>query len=206
LKYIAACSLAALSLFAPAAAQTPPNASLASPAAAAANTSSTAVHIPAGTVVHVALVDPLSSRTSHIGDTFALRLVDPIIVDGREVVAAGAAGGGEVIDAAASGFGGRQAKLIVSARFLEINGQRVRIHGMQLTAVGAPRDNEAMVVSMIPYVGVVGIFVHGDEIDMPAGANGPARIATDVDFTPSPAAPSVAPEAAAQATSTTTSP
>jgi hypothetical protein len=206
LKYFAACSLAALSLFASAAAQTAPNASLAPPAPPAANTSSAAVHIPAGTVVHVALVGPLSSRTSHIGDTFALSLVDPIVVDGREVVAAGAVGGGEVIDAAPSGFGGRQAKLIISARFLEIGGQRVRIRGMQLTAVGAQRNNEALAVSMIPYAGVVGIFVHGDEIDMPAGANGSARIAADLDFVPSPVVTSVAPDAAGQATSAVTSP
>ena len=117
-----------------------------------------------------------------------------------------AVGGGEIIDTAPSGLGGRQGKLIVSARFLDSNGQRVRIRGMQLTAAGEQRDNAALAVSMAPYVGVVGIFVHGGERDLPAGANGPARIASDVDFTPAPATPSVAPDHAGQATATPTSP
>ncbi|MBI3438938.1 MAG: hypothetical protein HY054_09895 [Proteobacteria bacterium] len=207
MKFISTCCLAALSFIVSATAQTLPNSNPTAPVAATANTASpAAIHIPAGTIVHVALVDTLSSRTNHIGDTFALRLVDPIVVDGREVVAAGAVGGGEVIDAAASGLGGRQGKLIISARFLEINGQHVRIHGMQLTAAGTPRDNEAMAVSMIPYAGVIGIFVHGGEIDIPAGANGPARIANDVDFTPPSVPPPVSTEAAPQATPTATSP
>jgi hypothetical protein len=141
------------------------------------------IRIPAGTVVEVELVDPLSSRTSQIGDFFALRLRAPIVVDGREIVAAGAAvGAGEVIDADSSGFGGRQGKLIISARYLDIDGQRVRIRGMQLTAVGEERVNTALAVSMIPYAGLAAIFLSGGEIDLPAGAHGTARLAVDLEI------------------------
>lgn len=151
------------------------------------------IRIPAGTVVQVELAEPLSSRTSQIGDTFALRLAAPIVIDGREVLPAGAAGGGEVIDADSSGFGGRQGKLIISGRYLEIGAQRVRIRGMQLTAVGEDRATTALVVSMIPYAGIAGIFVNGGEIDLPVGARGTARLAVDVDIAESP--PTAAPMA-----------
>jgi hypothetical protein len=140
------------------------------------------IRIPAGTIIEVELVDPLSSRTSQIGDFFALRLRAPIVVEGREIVNAGAVGAGEVIDADSSGFGGRQGKLIISARYLDIGGQRVRIRGMQLTAVGRDRVNTALAVSMIPYAGIAGIFLSGGEIDLPAGAYGTARLAVDLEI------------------------
>ena len=95
---------------------------------------------------------------------------------------AGAIGGGEVIDAHASAFGGRQGRLIISGRFVEINGERARIRGMQITAAGEQRTNTALAVSMIPYAGVAGIFVQGGEIEIPVGARGTARLATDIDI------------------------
>lgn len=142
----------------------------------------TAIHLPAGAEVQVELLDRLSSRTSHIGDTFNLRLRRPIIIDGRELVPAGATGGGEVIDAVPSGFGGRQGRLIVSARYLDLNGQRVRIRGMQLTAFGEDRANEALAVSMIPYLGIASLFMTGGNIELPPGAHGTARIAAETDL------------------------
>lgn len=139
------------------------------------------IRIPADTIVEVELTEPLSSRSSQQEQTFGLRLVSPIVIDGREIVPAGANGGGEVIDAHPSAFGGRQGRLIVSGRFIEINGERARIRGMQITRVGEDRGNTALAVSMIPYAGVAGIFVHGGEVDIPAGARGTARLAVDVD-------------------------
>jgi hypothetical protein len=139
------------------------------------------IRIPAGTVVEVELTEALSSRTSQQEQVFGLRLREPIVVDGREVVAAGAAGGGEVIDAHASAFGGRQGRLIISGRYIEINGQRARIRGMQITAAGEDRGNTALAVTMIPYAGIAGIFVHGGEVDIPVGARGTARLAADID-------------------------
>lgn len=140
------------------------------------------IRIPAGTLVQVELTEALSSRTSQQEQTFGLRLAEPVIINGNEVVAIGAIGGGEVIDAHASAFGGRQGRLIISGRFVEINGQRARIRGMQITAAGEDRGNTALVVSMIPYAGVAGIFVQGGEVDIPVGARGTARLAEDIEI------------------------
>lgn len=158
------------------------------PAEAAPQLSPT-IRLAAGTIVRVELVTPLNSRTSQIGETFQLRLLEPIVIDGREIVAAGAVGGGEVIDADSAGFGGRQGKLIIAARYLDIGGQRVRIRGMQLTAVGRDRVHTAMGVAMIPYAGIASIFIQGGEIELPAGAGGTARLATEVDILESALAP-----------------
>ena len=106
---------------------------------AAAMASSAQIRIPAGTLVFVEITETLGSKISAREQTFGLRLAEPIAINGQTVVPAGANGGGEVIDAQPAGFGGRQGKLVVSGRFLEINGERVRIRAMTLTGVG--RDN-----------------------------------------------------------------
>lgn len=140
----------------------------------------TSIRIPAGTVVEVELTEALSSVTSQREQTFGLRLAEPIVVDGRVVVPAGAPGGGEVIDAHASAFGGREGRLIISGRYLEIAGQRVRIRGMQITAAGERGTAER--IMMIPYANVAAIFIHGGEVEIPAGARGMARLAVDADI------------------------
>lgn len=45
--------------------------------------------IPAGSVLHVRLTNTLTSKTNKTGDTFAGSLIQPITVDGQEVVPAG---------------------------------------------------------------------------------------------------------------------
>lgn len=152
--------------------------------------------IPAGAAIAVELAEPLSSRTSKQEQTFALRLAQPIMIGNEVVVAAGAVGGGEVIDAAPSAFGGRQGRLILSARFIEIGGQRVRIRGLQFSAAGKDRSGAVMATSFIPYAGVASIFIHGGEVVIPEGTQGVALLATDVDLPPLPTAtPTPAPTA-----------
>jgi hypothetical protein len=174
----------------------------AAPQAEAIAAPATTIRIPAGTVVIVELAEALSSRTAQQEQLFGLRLAQPLIIDGREVAPAGALGGGEVIDAAHSAFGGRQGRLTISGRFVEIGGQRVRIRGMQLIAAGEDRAEQALGVSMVPVVGMAAIFMHGGEVEIPAGARAGARIAVDVDIpigalptASAPEAPEASPEA-----------
>jgi hypothetical protein len=179
----------------PALAQAPEEAAPVEQAAPLVAEAPASIRIPAGTVVQVELTEALSSETSEQEQLFGLRLAEPIVIDGRDLVPAGAEGGGEVIDAAPSAFGGRQGRLIISGRYIEIGGQRVRIRGMQITAAGDHRVNTALAVSMIPYAGIAGIFVQGGEVEIPVGARGTARLAADVDIPI--AAPAAAEEAAA---------
>lgn len=136
--------------------------------------------IPADTQILVEFTEALSSRTTQTGRLFGLRLVQPIVIDGVEVVPAGTIGGGEVIDAHRSGMGGRQGVLNLSGRYLEIGGQRVRIRGMQVFSAGEDNTREA-VNSMIIIGGAVGatlgIIIQGGEVEIPAGSRAQARIA-----------------------------
>jgi hypothetical protein len=181
-------------------AETAPSTAAPTPDTAAAPAAATApsgsIRIPAGMAVEMEFVEAVGSATSHPGDTFALRLAAPIVIDGRVIVPAGAPGGGEVIDAQASRFGGQQGKLVISGRFLDVNGQRVRIRGMTIT--GAGRSNVGMVAGLawVPYAGLGSIFIHGREIEIPAGALASAKLAVDVDVPETSLAPPTPPASA----------
>ncbi|MDB5429146.1 MAG: hypothetical protein JWP35_262 [Caulobacter sp.] len=151
----------------------------AQPAPAPPPAAAPGLHIPMGALLQVELVDPLSSKTSKLGDRFAIRLAEPIIIDGVVVVPAGALGQGEVIDANNAGMSGSQGKLIISARYLDINGQHVRIRGMTLIKSGTSHVDLATGVSMMPYVGIAAIFIKGGEIIMPAGTRATVKVAED---------------------------
>ncbi len=157
---------------------------------------SAGVTIPAGTTILVEFTETLSSRTTQTGQLVGLRLVEPIVIDGRTIVEAGAVGGGEVIDAARSGIGGRSGKLIVSGRYIEIGGQRARIRGLQVVIAGDDNSREAVnTMILVPYVGWMGGFITGGEIEIPAGTRAQARFAANV-VAPTPTLPTAAPAAA----------
>ncbi len=140
------------------------------------------LHLAAGTELQVELVAALSSATSHMGDKFAIRLVSPIVSDGAVVVAAGALGEGEVIDAAHTGMAGKAGKLIISSRRLDLNGRSVRIHGMSVMVAGKPLVGVANAVMYVPYVSIVAPFIQGSEIVLPAGARYTVKLGEDVDL------------------------
>ena len=170
-------------------AQAEPEAATAEAAApaVAAEAPAATVRIPAGTPLVLEITEALSSEESRQEQLFGLRLAEPILVDGREVVPAGVLGGGEVIDAHPSAFGGRQGRLILSGRFLEIAGQRARIRTMQLSASGEDRANAALAAGIV--VGIPAFLIQGGEVRIPVGTRATARLAADVDVPLAAAAP-----------------
>lgn len=196
----AACALAATSA---AQAQTTEPAPAAATEVVAATTEPPAapatLTIPAGTTIVVEFTETLSSRTSQTGQLVGLRLAEPLVVDGHTIAEPGAVGGGEVIDASRSGIGGRNGKLIVSGRFVEVGGQRARIRGLQVVIAGEDNSREAVnTVMFVPYVGWMGGFITGGEIEIPVGTRAEARFATNVVLP----MPTAAPASAAEMVST----
>lgn len=159
----------------------PASAPAAPPPAPPPATAPAPLRLPAGTVLQVELVDPLNSATSKLGDRFAIRLAEPVTVDGVVVAPAGATGEGEVVDASPAGMSGSQGKLIIAARYLDLNGQRVRVRGMTLAVSGESRVDLASGVRLIPYVGMAsGFFLRGGEIVIPAKTRASVRTAEPV--------------------------
>ncbi len=166
----------------------PPAAPLPSPApitsAPVAGAPAPAV-VPAGTKVVVEIAVPVSTTTVKRGDTFAIRLVSAITFNGRVIVPAGANGVGQVVDAAPSGALGRPAKLLLAARYIEFNGAHLALHGMRLGAAGEDQTATiAAATAFVPYVGILTLFMHGGEIDVPAGTLAEAKLAADLPAVP----------------------
>jgi hypothetical protein len=149
------------------------------------------IRVPAGTTLEVEFVDTLSSKVNTTGQTFALRLRQPVTINGQIVLPAGTMGGGEVLDASKSGMGGRSGKLVLSGRFIEFRGQRIRIRGLQSVQAGKDNSRAAFNTMLwVPYVGFLGGFIQGGDIEVPSGTPAQALLAADFVVTvTSPSAP-----------------
>jgi hypothetical protein len=139
--------------------------------------------VPAGTVVMVQLADPVSTKTHKTGDTFAIRLAEPVVVQGRIVLPTGTVGVGEVTDAAKPGLGGKGAKLVLSARSLTgPGGAELPLKGLQLSVNGKGHATAATALGLgglgFAPLGVAGIIMHGGDATLPAGTQATAKLAT----------------------------
>jgi len=143
---------------------------------------------PAGSLVAVRLTDKIVASKVHPGDAFAITLAAPLIVDGQVVLPAGTPGVGRVVQSSGPGFGGKGAKLVVSADYLTVQGGRVPLQGMQLTGTGKDRSLAADLASLGGWIsmplGFVGFAVPGGDIEIPAGTAAAAKLARSVSLYP----------------------
>jgi len=96
--------------------------------------------IPEGTHITVRLGETLSSNHSQAGQDFSATVAEPVIVDGRTVIEAGAPARGTVVDAKGMGHFKGGAMLHVRLVSVSINGRERQIettaHGAQLKGKG----------------------------------------------------------------------
>ncbi|HVO82464.1 MAG TPA: hypothetical protein VMT28_17170 [Terriglobales bacterium] len=91
-------------------------------AGAAKAEASKAVVVPAGTVLTVRLGEALGSKISQTGQSFTATLADPVEVDGKTVVPAGAKATGTVVDAKPLGRFKGAASLQIKLTSINVNG------------------------------------------------------------------------------------
>jgi hypothetical protein len=145
------------------------------------------VHVPAGTVVAIALAEQLTSKDRTRGEKFPIQLAAPITIDGRVVAAAGASGQGEVVYAEAAKGGGAPGKLVLAARYIDVGQVRVPLKAFQLASSGENEFTKMRVASQL--IGPAVMFMNGQEVVYPAGVRANAKVAQDVVFPPRPDAP-----------------
>lgn len=156
--------------------------------------------IPALLTVSVEILADLGSKISKSGDRFPLRLAAPIMVDGVEVVPAGAKGEGEVVHAKKSGGMGAAGELVLAARFVEHSGRRIALRSLRIVPQGRSAINTVnainvgSVASPLP-VGLIGFFISGGQAVVPAGTIAEAKVAQTVpaSLVPALAKPDAAP-------------
>jgi len=105
------------------------------------------VGIPAGTELTLALDTTLSSETSQTGDTFSATVVEPIVVDDREVIPAGSTIEGRVTNAAPAKRGAGQATLALSFGALRLaSGYHTNIAGSFQEVSASKKGRNAAVI------------------------------------------------------------
>jgi hypothetical protein len=123
--------------------------------------------VPAKTPLAVHLTAPISSNGSKSGSTFAFVTVDPVVVGGKTVVAAGAPGTGTLILAGHAGWSGHEGDLTlrfdsvqtVDGQLLQFNDQRIEINGRN-------RKVMAFLAGFVPYAGMAAGFIRGSEMSV----------------------------------------
>jgi hypothetical protein len=143
---------------------------------------------PAGTVVEVELAEPVSTKTKRAGDSFALRLAQPLVLRNELLLRKGTPGVGTVVTSAGPGFGGKSGKLVLAAQYLQAGGRRIPLQGLQLARHGR---NNAMAASAVGLTGMAfaplgfaGLAIHGGNVDLPEGLEATAKLSHDAVLPP----------------------
>jgi hypothetical protein len=103
------------------------------------------ITVPAGAKLRVALLDAVSSDKSQAGDTFNASLTEPVIIEGKTVLAKGTKVRGRVVDAQESGRVKGRASLELKLTDVVRNGKSMSIATKTYTEVAEPtkkRDAE----------------------------------------------------------------
>lgn len=156
--------------------------------------------IAALTPIRIEILAELGSKTSKSGDTFPIRLAEPLVVDGHELVPAGAMGMGEVVHAKKAGGSGAAGELVLAARYLDVDGRHMKLRSLRLVPAGNSKINtvNTLLVATSPTilapVALAGFFVNGGQATVPLGTIAEAKTAESFEF-PAPAKEVAAPEA-----------
>jgi hypothetical protein len=142
------------------------------------------------TPVELEIAERVSSRSSKQGQLFAIRLAEPIVIDGHVVAPAGTAGVGEVIHADKGGGMGKAGELILAARYVEVEGRRVPLRSLKYGRSqgkdnsGAVASGSAVAGALLPAASLVAFLIKGGEVDVPAGTRAHAKVAEEVVLLP----------------------
>lgn len=148
--------------------------------------------IKALTPVRLAITNPINSNATASGQSFAITLSSPILLDGGRSIPAGTTGQGEVIHAARSGMAGKAGELVLAARYLDYHGIRIPLRSMRFG--GAGKDQTGLAFAATTAIGLIGMVITGGEVRVLAGAPADAKISTDIRIDPALlAAPTIPP-------------
>lgn len=156
-----------------------------------APTSAECCVVPALLPVEIEIVHTMNSRSNRSGEMFPIRLAEPIIIDGRTVAPAGTTGMGEVVHAAKARAMGKAGELILAARYLELNGQRIPLRSLRYGRSQGKDNSGAIGVgnvvasAVLPAASVVAFLISGGEVNIPASTRANAKVSAETRVTPS---------------------
>jgi len=140
--------------------------------------------IPALTPVKLEIRKQLVSKVTKPGEFFPLRLAEPILINGTVAIPAGTEGIGEVVESKGGGMAGSPGVLILAARYLDVDGRRLRLRSMHIVQTGTNNQDGATAVGVL--LGFPGLFITGGKTTVAEGTIAEAKTAEPFALTPSP--------------------
>jgi len=142
--------------------------------------------IPARTPVRLQLQQALSSKTTQQGALVEWRIFEDVIIDGKVVIAKDSRAYAEVTHVQKAGFGGRPGEMLLTARYLELGAQQLRLRSLQpeVSGVGKSQSDASYAVgataaATVPVLGFAAVFITGGEIIIPVGTLATAMTAVE---------------------------
>lgn len=138
---------------------------LAAPVSAASPPKSELYDVPAGTLLSVELVDPVTSAKNKVGDAFRGRLLEGVYSKGRVAVPPGATVRGVVAEAVPSGRVRGQARLGLTLASFEVEGSTYAVVSDTLSYLGDPHagKNIGSLIGGALQGAVMGVLFGGSE-------------------------------------------
>lgn len=147
------------------------------PAAAVAESSK--VKVQAGTPIDLVFDLGISGETAVPGQQVVLKVANAVVVDGKTVIAAGAAALGEIVSAKKSGMVGSPGAIAVSVISVKaVDGTVISLSGSK-AADGKSNVTTSIVVTVVCCI--LGLLMRGGNADIPSGSTLRATVATPVE-------------------------
>lgn len=135
------------------------------------------ISIPAGTPVHIQMIDSVDSATNHVGDIFHASLAFPIVINGEPIVPSGTDIYVKLTNASQAGHMTGRSELTLQLARLDFQGKSYALTSDEYQDIGKSRGKRtAEAVGIGAAAGAVlgGIFGHGKGAVIGAGAGGAA--------------------------------
>lgn len=132
--------------------------------------------VPRDTPVHLMVVNEVSTKKDAAGTVFKLRVNQPVLVDGVELIPVGTTAWGEVVEADSSGNVGKSGQLAARLTHIDLGGQRIPIEG-ETSAKGKSGKGETILGVLA--LGPLGLFAKGNNAKIKAGEKITAFVAQD---------------------------
>lgn len=129
----------------------------------------------------------VGSKISEARDFFPIKLAQPVVIDGVEVLPAGIEGEGQVVHADRAGFGGRAGELILAARYLLHGDRRIDLRsfrfieeGDELPSMGSDHTDTVLATNAV--LGPLGLLIGGGNTTIAPGTLARAKFRNEEIF------------------------
>jgi hypothetical protein len=155
--------------------------------------------LPKGHTILIAIDREVGSKVSATGYVFPIRLAEPVVVDGVELLPAGITGEGQVIHAKKGGMAGSAGELLLAARYLDHGGRRIELRSFKFIEAGDEsltrgKDNVGLATATNAVIGPLGFLIGGGNTIIAPGTVATAKTRNDEAFERASEAPPSAPE------------